>query len=315
MREALRADLEEDSRTSLLLSGELCRVTDLLNHHQVAFVPLKGPLLSQRLYNDVAVRASGDLDLLLKPDDVLRVRDLLIAAGYRVDSPLPWWDDSACFKSREYELMMADDTRSLTIDLHWRAVPAYFASALDTISLWDSLTSTLLAGRQIPDLPTEHLLLFLCAHGAKHGFDRLGWICDIATCLRNYDFNREAILSMARAAASRRQVLLGVRLAATLLDAPLPSDLPDDPAVNPLVESVTRRLLSGIPPPIPGSDLVPLCLRMLETPRQRIRYLGGHMSPSAAEYQVLRLPPALHFLYYVFRPLRLAAKVAGLGAR
>lgn len=313
LREALQPDLEEDLSASLLLSAELCKVTDLLNQHEITFVSLKGPLLSQRLYNDIAVRAPGDLDLLLEQRDVLRVRDLLIGAGYRVGSPLPWSDDSACFKSRESEITMADDARALAVDLHWRPVPGYFASAFDRISIRDSIVSTPLSGRMIPDLAPAPLLLFLCAHAAKHGFERLGWICDIATCLRRCEFDWKTILSLTRASASTRQLLVGLGLAAKLLGAPLPSGLPEDQAVNPLVEAVNVRLLSGNSPPITANELIPFCLSIFETQRQRLRYLRGHLSPSAAEYQALRLPPGLHFLYYLFRPLRLAAKAAGIG--
>ena len=28
-----------------------------------------------------------------------------------------------------------------------------------------------------------YLIHLLCAHGAKHGFERLGWICDVASCV------------------------------------------------------------------------------------------------------------------------------------
>jgi hypothetical protein len=63
-------------------------------------------------------------------------------------------------------------------------------------------------------------------------------------------------------------------------------------------------------PPISESELIPFCLRLFESPRNRARYLLGHLAPSRAEYQVLPLPPSLYFLYYIFRPLRLITRYA-----
>ncbi|HKM99172.1 MAG TPA: nucleotidyltransferase family protein [Candidatus Binataceae bacterium] len=311
-----RPAFEEDLHSSLALGGELCAIADLFATHSLEFVPLKGSLLSRRLYGDLAVRVSGDIDVLIQPHDVLAVRDLLLAQGYRIASPLHWSCDSACLRSRECELLMVHRTRPLTVDLHWRIVPWYFASAFDSASVWKSLVSTRISGRQIPDLPPEHLLLFLCAHGSKHAFERLAWICDIARCLQTCDFEWQAVLSLAARSGTTRQLLLGTRLAAGMMGVRLPADLPEDPAVEPLVRFVTERLLAARPAPTPEAELIPFCLKMFESPRHRMRYLAGHFSPSDAEYQILHLPPALHFLYYPFRPLRLAAKYAlGLGRR
>ena len=50
---------------------------------------------------------------------------------------------------------------------------------------------------------------------------------------------------------------------------------------------------------------------MFERNSHRLRYLAGtFVWPSEAEYRALRLPPALYFLYYPFRQLRLIAKYA-----
>src|SRR5207244_11975507 len=54
-----------------------------------------------------------------------------------------------------------------------------------TLSLHDALPISLpLGGTLVRTLSAEHLLLVLCAHGAKHCWERLGWICDVAELLR-----------------------------------------------------------------------------------------------------------------------------------
>jgi Uncharacterised nucleotidyltransferase len=310
LEERLRPAFEESARDNLGLAAELRALHDLLTRGGVPFVPLKGPLLSQRLYGDLSIRSSGDLDLLVHREDLLRVRDLVAGLGYQVGSVLPWPSDAACFRSRECELLMVDKTRSLPLDLHWRLLPAYFPSPLDESQIWSSLISTRFAGRDLPDLCPEHLLLFLCVHACKHAFERLGWICDIASCMRTQVLEWKSVLAIAAQSGTTRQLLLGVRVTANLLGVPHPAELPQDSVVEPLAHLVTERVLGARPLPIPTRELIPFCLKTFESAGQRARYLAGHLSPSSAEYQAVHLPLALHFLYYPFRTLRLAARLA-----
>ena len=52
------------------------------------------------LYGNLALRASSDLDLLIRPRDLVRVRHLLPSLGFRLSSTLHWPCESACFRAR-----------------------------------------------------------------------------------------------------------------------------------------------------------------------------------------------------------------------
>jgi hypothetical protein len=306
--ESLRSRFEANAQWNLALSAELRSLTESFEEHAIAFVPLKGPLLSQQLYGDLSMRRSSDLDLLVHRRDVLRVRDVLSAKGYRVGTPLHWPCDSAYLRSRGAEISMVDESRLLSVDLHWRILPQYFASAFDYEDVWQSLESTAFWGRTIPVLRPELLLLLLCAHGAKHAFGRIGWICDIASCLVAFPNLRwPEVLAASARAGTMRELLLGSKLAEDLLGIRLPPTLPRDPEVDKLVSSVRIRVMAAAPTRVPESELIPFCLRLFESNRHRLRYLLGHFAPSFADYQALQLPPALYFFYYVLRPVRLLA--------
>jgi hypothetical protein len=306
----LRAAFERNTRWNLTLSAELCSLAESFEEHAIDFVPLKGPALSQQLYGDLSLRRSGDLDWLIRPSDVLRVREILTAKGYRVTSPIHWQCDSALLRSREAEISMVDESRRLSVDLHWRIMPGYFASPFDYEEVWQYLVTTEFCGHTIPVLCPEHLMQLLCAHGAKHAFERVGWICDIASCLIAFPNMRWLdVLAGSARAGTMRELLLGLNVAHELLGVPLPTGLPEDLAVEKLVLFVRERVMTAAPP-ISESELIPFCLRLFESPRARLRYVLGHLAPSRAEYQALRLPPRLYFLYYLFRPIRLIAKYA-----
>ena|SRR6059036_2321565 len=158
----------------------------------------------------------GKLDVLVKQDDVRRSRDALVSSGCRAANRLHWNSDSACLRLRGQE-MAFDSPSGVSIDVHWRLVPPHFPSAFDELDGWESLATVTLAGRQVHTLAPEPLLLFLCSHGAKHMFERLGWICDIARFLMvTPELDWPAVVDQARRAHALRQVSLGLRLAGDL---------------------------------------------------------------------------------------------------
>jgi hypothetical protein len=301
-------------RTSLLQTLELTGLLDVLEEHGIRAVPLKGPPLSEYLYHDPAVRSSLDIDFLVPRDQIFKVRDLLLARGYTLTSKLHWNSDSACLASRENEISFVDSYGTVSVDVHWRLMPPYFASPFDGMEATPALASIELAGRTIQTLAPEPLLLYLCSHGAKHAFNRLAWICDIAALLKKCpDLDWPAILGQVARTHTSRQLWVGVQLAVDLLGAPFPPEMPRDPKVQALTRQVTDQLLSGTLALPTSRELSSFILQVLERPEQRLRYLAGSvMTPSEAEYNLLRLPPFLFFLYYPLRILRLIAKAVVL---
>ena len=82
--EELRFGFESSAAWSLAQSGELARLVGLFEERAIPVVALKGPMLSCHLYGDLGARTSGDIDVLVKREDVLRSRDALVSSGYRV---------------------------------------------------------------------------------------------------------------------------------------------------------------------------------------------------------------------------------------
>src|SRR6266404_1792592 len=78
----LRARYENSVRCSLAQSAELSRLSGLFEERRIPFVALKGPMLSQYLYGALGARMSGDIDVLVKRQDVPRVRKTLAGARY-----------------------------------------------------------------------------------------------------------------------------------------------------------------------------------------------------------------------------------------
>jgi hypothetical protein len=313
----LRARFERQARSNLIYTAVLARVLDLLDRNGIPAVPLKGPALAVLAYGDLTLRTFTDLDLLIPRNDVARAMELLAGMWFRLESGLHWSCASACLRSKEGELSFRRECDGVRLDLHWRLLPDYFASSLDGERVWGRLGAMRLAGRDVPALSNEDLLLFLCAHGSKHRWESLGWLCDVALLLRRGEIDWRCLLLRARKEHIERIVLLGLRLAGDLFGSPLPAAVREAINSDRLVAKLGAEVVATMF--LPRSEASPvrdglLNLRMLERIWDKLRYLRGLLiTPTEAEWRRLLLPPALFFLYYPYRLARLARSFLAQG--
>lgn len=312
----LRARFQDRARFNLLQTAELVRVLELLEQNRIPAVPLKGPILAAWAYGDLALRASLDLDLLIRREHVLAAMALLTQEGYQLTSEIHWSCARACLRSKDSQLSFAHSDTGVSLDLHWALLPDDFVPSFDGDCVWENLASVPLAGRNVPALSTEDLVLFLCAHGSKHRWACLGWICDIALVLKRAEIDWASLLSRAQRAHIERMVLLGLRLAGDIFETVLPDAVKErvdaEPKVIAISNEVRDRILEGSATGRSAVSAYRMNLRMLERIRDKIRYLASILfTPGETEWRHVSLPPALYFLYYPYRLMRLVGKYAG----
>ena len=71
---------------ALLLARALIHVQHQLKEYNIESLPYKGIALAESFYSDIALRQAGDIDLLSRPQDFFRVRDVLRELGYAPQS-------------------------------------------------------------------------------------------------------------------------------------------------------------------------------------------------------------------------------------
>ncbi len=178
VRERLNRHLVESMARQLILSGELA---GLLRHFQAAglpIIPLKGPALGETLYPHPALRPSGDLDLLIRPETLLSVDRFLRSLGYRRLADAHSWDFDIVY-DRE---TVYGGPAGVHVDLHWGLMsePRYSWNEREGLSVWDRAVPIRVAGGETLGLCPEDLLLYLSLHLAvHHGLAGLLWYWDL----------------------------------------------------------------------------------------------------------------------------------------
>jgi len=309
---ALRTRLQIVVLFNRHLAAELVRIVRLFAEIGIETLSFKGPILAATAYESIEGRQYGDLDLLIRRRDLPRAAELLRAQGY--SSNVQRCDRLGDPYFQEFEEFFTAPAGIGGVDLHWQMTPKSFPFVPDEEATWARAQEVELFDAPIRTLDPIDNLLYLCVHGAKHGWHSLNTICDVAALLRALPgLDLEAALDRATRCGSQRMLLAGLYLAHAMLGAELPGELLaravyDDRIVS-LCAKVARDLFRGDPDVDPLVDpwLVPL--RSIELPAARARYVVGRLlAPTMGDYQALPLPDALFPLYWLTRPFRMAAQ-------
>jgi hypothetical protein len=331
----LRNHFDLNTKRNFLLTAELLKLLSAFELHGIKAVSFKGPILAASIYGNIALREFRDLDILVRKKDISKASDILISEGFTflqsteasheiIDRTLE--PDLLAPLNPNFYTFVRDG--GVNVDLQWRITRRLFSFSLDSEQLWNNLQDFPLGGRIISTFRPETLLPILCAHGFKHSWRRLKWICDIAELVECYHSgNYTNQFDRALGNGGRRMVSLGLLLAHEVLKAPLPSNLVKEIRSDSLVKSSATQVCQGLfvephPPPKEADSFIAY-FRMAASWREKIRYtlhylgeqFGSVFAPTSIEHLVLPLPRRLMFLYYAFRPVRLITKYTLLAFR
>ena len=305
----LRGCFHKNAQRNVFWVGELLRLLNLFKTHEISAVSFKGPSLAASVYGNLALRQFGDLDILVREQDVLKAKDLLLSQGYRPEYQWTRHQEKALLRSW-CEYPFVHDGSGVRVDLHVKVAPKYFSFPLKPERLWERLEPSSLAGQEVAALSTEDLLLILCVHGTKHLWQALDSICAVAELTRvSEEVDWARVMQQARELGSERMLFLGLLLASDLLGATLPDHVLQRAGADPSAEALAAQVRGQLfreadnPPNIFEQSLFHLKAR--ERLRHRVRYRVLRAVTLNSEDWVLPLPASLFFLNYVLRPARL----------
>ena len=310
----------ENARRNLYLTAELFRIVERLQENGVLVIPYKGPVLAYLAYGNLALREFADLDLLVPQRDIPKAYDPLVALGYR-----PGFDPAVARRTSGARIpgqyLFSRDAGDSLVELHSERTLRYFPKPLDFDRFASHLEAVFLGGKEIRTLAVEDLLPLLCVHGAKHFWQRLSWISDIAELLHRYPgINWPRTRKRARDLGCERMLFLGLYLAVDLLGAnPAEEALAgarEERVLHWLAARVRAQLFSNPPVEPAGIERCVFRIRMRERLWDGLRYwLRMAVTPTEEDWALLPLPDPLRSLYYVVRPLRLLGRYGLTPAR
>jgi len=212
-RERLQAIMRARQLFSLSMTAELFRILEEFSKAGLESIPVRGPVVSLRAYQDPAVRSYGDLDLLVRHRDISKAAQNMMAMGFESKVPL----SAIQIGKIPGEYVFKRPGTSRVVELHTEQTFRHYPRPMRIEELFTRKCQVHLDGREVPALCLEDKLVLNCIHGAKDFWLRRMWVADVAAMVMNHpelDWKRTR-----RAAAdvgAQRMLHVGVRLGASL---------------------------------------------------------------------------------------------------
>ena len=153
------------SRGSLMIKV-LRHTVEILRSEGIEVLVLKGAYLAEMLYEDVALRPFGDIDLFVNPADAQRAFELLISKGYRSEDQ----DMMDRFFRKEvgYEQLPCLLYKGVSVDLHIRLHRPFESYKWSGEQMWENAKSVTISGipMNVPDCPD--MMIHTCINLDKH---------------------------------------------------------------------------------------------------------------------------------------------------
>jgi len=294
---------------NMKITQELLRLLDVFHNTGIPAIPFKGPALAKQLYGDITRRTFSDLDIIVKKEDVLRAKVVLVDEGYKPEYELTPIQEKALF-DYESEFHFNNEMVNVRIDLHWRVnKPCHFIE-IDFQGFWSRVKTLRLEERDVLSPSPEDLLIALCIHNAIHHCNSLKLIGDIAGLIHQlHDMDWNFILSLARKIGIERIVLLNVELVKDLYRVKVPAIVENqkDESIPDGLESYVKRQLILFSPN--SSRLQREIMFWLQARERKCDSIGCvlHLAfePNFADWVRFPLPKYFHSLYYLIHPVRL----------
>ncbi len=268
---------------------------------------IRGPVLSQLIYNTPFLRIFADVDILIPFDQRRRAFEYLAAEGYTPQFNLTIRELEMLSLFRDSHSFLRTDG-ALCIDLHWKITSRPWPITTNGEShVFDRLYSIPIQNKPVATLSPTDTLTELLIHGCQHAWDRLALMCDVAHLLKLISENdlRE-VLEHARSsgllpamAASLGLVSRTYRLQA----ADSLSSIEDKKA------DAVSKAWSRYNDRASRLNKWRMHLAVLSGPPHRIQWIHWLVfMPTCLEIQAVHLPFSLRYLYYPLRIIRLISR-------
>lgn len=290
-------------------NDEILRIIKELDEHKINPIILKGSPLSAKINEDIALRPSSDIDMLVDPLEFDQTEIVLEQMGYRRYSPdfqlTP--RQRITYLETHHHFEYYHSQRATVVELHWkirsfniRKVPTAYHMGKQKVYI---------SGCPITVMDNENWLLFLMIHGYKHFWARLRWLYDIKEFMRiPIDWNKVKVLAdMYETSVILHQSLI---LLNYLFGVPIPGELGKYVQVDKKALNLANFVIDNLNKKVTRSESAFSINKILHnyhyknyTIKNKLDHLRMLCKPGLADFKLISLPDVLFPVYYLIRPV------------
>lgn len=315
--QTLRQECRNNALKAVSMTGEMVRVIRMMEDVGIQPLILKGAPLALKLYEDIALRPSVDIDILIKPQEFAKAEKIMEHAGYKRFEPDLSMTERQTKKyfEKHQHFSYIHPERTICVELHWRTYH-FGVNGVPTSS--DLSTQKVdIGGCLVSVMADEEWLMYLMVHGCNHMWFRLRWLSDIEKFMKK-NLNWDKIILIADNHELRLVLHLTLILVNELLVVPFPEPLTHDVTNDQKAWELAYMVINGFRE---NTDEVSsskfLCLKeFIQKPAYYVSFRTGwkrklsyifsfiisKFQPRDEDFQLISLPDSLYWFYYLIKP-------------
>jgi hypothetical protein len=188
----LKKDYFRNAANNALIFEELAKVLETFKKAGLRVVILKGAVLAEKIYGNLALRPMADIDLLTKKEDLIFLDEQMKILGYRPsDISVKDIDISSTYLTTLDYRNLASNSPSFHI--HWHFVNSTipnesYINNIKIEDIWRDAEKTKIANVETLVMAPHHLLIHLSEHALRvtHSLSKLSFFCDIDEAVNFY---------------------------------------------------------------------------------------------------------------------------------
>jgi hypothetical protein len=203
---------------NLALAGELRKLLRTFRDQRIPCLPLRGLALAERLYGDIPPRPMGDIDLLVRKEDVHRV-------GFSEMDRRPGFASAFSYTLKFF----VERSVMVIVEPHWTIAYPPFVDRVDMEAVWGRCVPARVIGEQTLSLGREDLLVHLCLHLIHRDDAPFLWVYELDRYLRQESdaMGWDLVLSVSREVGVEQLVGYALNEAIAQFGTPVPADVID----------------------------------------------------------------------------------------
>lgn len=259
----------------------------------IAVVIFKGLMLAELVYGDMGLRYSGDLDILIKKEDILKADKVLRGLNYYPAFNLGDFEEIYFSNYRNSFFYYHRGHKQNPLHLYWRIfdrLPYHKDTSSSIDRVWQQAEPIKLGNISLRTFSLCHQIIYLSLHALSHCFCPLILLCDINELFRikKDKLNWNSLFEEASKFGLLKPLYYTLYLAAQILETDIPQGLLSK--IRPKKTSLfERRFIASI---LEGKFIFSeewfMYLAMTESLRDRILLLGKALFPSRNELALIK---------------------------
>lgn len=302
LKKELHQYYNQTAYKNMQLLRDTLEILKVLYAHGISVIPLKGTVASDLIFNDLGVYPSGDIDILVHPDQLTRAKKIICEECRYTETAGIDEDD---LLATHYHLNLSNGINLL--EVHWNLVKRYYEIPADF--WWRETKTTTWNNIELIELSPEKYILYLVFRLFDHCFYPLRFFVIIAGLIGKNEsiIDWDKLIVYAKQYKMKKLLFFSLRLLHEMLNTNIPEHIIKTKFIG--YKCLKNFVFSGIFSGIKRKHARMMIYTLLiDDPAKIIKVLTGRIFPSKSEVRLrYNIPPnsAKVYLYLILNPFLL----------